>query len=153
MEVIEFLLVGLVCLGGFFAVVALLSTDKGRRSYMVPVIFGGAVILLLFVGTRCASNSDVEWNPTIRDDAVVVGTWKDEKQTLVLDTDHTFLYRAAVQTFRGNWKRENWSLALSGDHFSRGMAFVRVRGRYRLISSNFDPDGWDDSMGLRQTQR
>ena len=153
MMIFGVLLVALFCVAGFFAVVVFLSTEKGRRSPMVPVMFAGMMVLLLFVGTRCARDSDVEWNPPIRDDATVVGTWRDAAETLGLDADHTFHDRTASQTVGGTWKREDWNLALSGDHFSGAMEFVRVRGQYRLIHAPFDPDDWDENLGLRRTPR
>jgi hypothetical protein len=96
------------------------------------------------------SEAGLEWNPIIRSDTEVFGTWADRNQTVILSQDHTFRYQSPSKTIHGTWSRYDWNLELLGDGFSDKMRFVQFRGDYRLMTNPpGDPDMWNGDLGLK----
>jgi hypothetical protein len=149
---------GLVALLALVAgVIALIWFARRWHQLPVPARWLG-VALFSFIVTctawRMARDAALEWNPTISDDAQVIGTWADRAQSVTLHADHTFTCRIASQVARGRWKRDDWNLYLSGDSFGRTMRFVQFRGEYRLMTeSPVEPDEWNGNLGLQRSQQ
>ena len=110
-----------------------------------------AALAVVIVLGDIAFDAALEWNPEIRSDSEVLGTWADNGETITLGLDNTFTYRSPSQTTTGRWARQDWNLYLHGDDYSTTMRFVQFSGHYRLMTHPpEDPDLWDGNLGLRQ---
>lgn len=144
------LFLGAVVLAGILC--AIKSTR--RRSSPVPWIFGGLLVLLGVCVVNEIRWEALEWNPSIPDDAAVMGVWQDSNHRVVLGPDHRFTYRVSSQEMEGTWNRDDWNLYLHNSRLSGQMRFVQMWGRYRLMTNPpEDPDEWNGDAGLRQVQR
>lgn len=114
----------------------------------------GIVVISLIIAAEVATvvfKPNIEWNPSIRSDAEVLGIWTDRSETLCLESDQTFTYRSPTQTASGTWTRGDWNLYLKCSPQLPTMRFVQLGGSYRLMTRPpEDPDEWDwRNPGLR----
>jgi len=120
-----------------------------RRTGLICV---GSVISLGIIGLvvyQLTFDAAMEWNPSIPDDAQVIGTWASDRETVTLRPDHTVDYRSDTEGFTGRWTREEWNLRLTADNVDSSMRFISFREDLRLMTNQpADPDMWDGDLGL-----
>jgi hypothetical protein len=86
---------------------------------------GIAVIVVAVVVSNVMFERSIEWNPTIKSDAEIIGIWS----------------------------RDDWNLYLRGESYTNTMRFITFRERYRLMTHPpGDPDEWDGDLGLKQQE-
>jgi len=123
----------------------------------------GAVLSLTAIGLITADvimNSRMEWNPPIRDETTVVGSWLRERsiwmdfsETITLRADHSFEYHSDEEGFSGKWERSDWNLRLKSEGVDSTMRFIEYAGELRLLSQPpDDPDLWSGDLGLKRVQ-
>lgn len=145
------LLVGVTCF--------VLGWRTRRRSLQMM----GAVLSLTVIGLITADvvmNSLVEWNPLVREDKAVLGTWLRERdfwmdfsETIILRADHSFEYHSDTEGFAGKWERYDWNLHLAAKGINSTMRFIEYSGELRLLSHPpEDPDLWSGDLGLKRAQ-
>ena len=133
----------------------------GWRFKKRPLKIVGAVISLGVIGLITAEvvmDSLLEWNPLVRNDSEVVGTWQrkrsfwmDLDETLTLRADHTFEYRSDHESFTGTWQRNDWNLHIAASGVDPLMRFISFFGELRLLRRPpDDPDTWDGDLGLKR---
>ena len=138
-------------LGALFLAGSVLAVWGWMRRRRVSLIFGStmglAVIGLIIV--EVAFESSMEWNPSIKDDSRVLGTWADDRETITLRADHTVDYRSDTEGFSGRWSRDDWNLHLTAEGVESIMRFISFRDELRLMSNPpDDPDIWNGNLGL-----
>ena len=93
----------------------------------------------------------MEWNPWIKDEALVVGTWADERETITLHADHRVDYHSSNERFSGNWSLDDWNLRLVADGVDSMMRFIVYDDQlYLMTHPPDDPDMWDGNLGLER---
>jgi hypothetical protein len=147
-----YLFIAMFLFAAFLLGVGLFIWGWWRRSRIAGVLGGGMVFgVIALIAVNVWYGSALEWNPTIENDAVIVGTWTDHAQTITLAANKTFSYRTSSQLTSGTWARNDDDLNLRGDNYSATMRFVQFRGVYRLMTNPpGDPDAWDGDLGLWQ---
>jgi hypothetical protein len=122
-----------------------------RRSRPARWIGGAAIVFVIaIVFSEFAFDADIEWNPYIASDDLIIGDWTGRQGTLRLASDNTFSYHTPSQTAIGTWTRDDWNLYLRGSSYSGTMRFVQFRGSYRLMTHPpDDPDAWNGDLGLQ----
>ena len=110
-----YLFIALFLLAGFVVGVGIFIWGWRRRSRGARWLGCGLVFIVIAVAVaNIWMCSALEWNPIIRSDAEVAGTWRDRDQRLALSGDKTFTYRTPSQTTSGTWTRDDWNLYLRG---------------------------------------
>jgi hypothetical protein len=149
-SLIYLLLFGSIMVGGVLSLV-------GWRWHWRPLKRFGTFLAISGVGLLSLDayfNSLMEWNPHIDSDARVVGTWKDERETITLHADHRVDYHSRNEHFSGTWSRFDWNLRLQTEGVDSEMRFVRYGDELRLMTNPpDDPDGWNGVTGLRQVRQ
>ena len=148
-----YLFIALFLLAAFVAGISIFVLGWRRRSRIAKLFGCGMVCTVVaLIVANLWFESALEWNPTIGNDAEVVGIWADHTQKITLGADKTFTYGTSSQLINGTWTRDGWNLYLRGVNYSAAMRFVQFRGSYRLMTHPVDdPDMWDGDLGLRQT--
>ena len=96
-------------------------------------------------------SSLMDWNPVIQSESQVLGTWADERETIILHAHHRLDYHFWNEGFSGAWSLNDWNLRLKADGVDCEMRFVRYGGELRLMTDPpEDPDMWNGRIGLRQ---
>ncbi|MCB1211641.1 MAG: hypothetical protein KDK97_20120 [Verrucomicrobiales bacterium] len=140
------LILGAVLLTG--AALAIWGWMRRRRA---ALIFGWTMVFSVIglVIVQVAFESSMEWNPSITDDSRVVGTWADDRETIMLRADHTVDYRSDSERFTGRWSRDDWNLHLTAEGVDSMMRFISFSDELRLMTSPpDDPDMWNGDLGL-----
>ena len=155
MIVVGYLLAALFFLTAFLFVVWFGSKGAHWRSLGTPLLIVGTFGIMAVLVSRCAVDIELEWNPAIRSDAEVFGTWGDRAKTVVLRPDHTLDYWDNARLTSGTWTRNDWNLFIYDEgHKVRTMEFVKYRGHLRLMPDPpGDPDAWNGDVGLEKSAR
>ena len=133
----------------------------GWRTRKRPLQVMGAALTFALVGVIAGEvimDSLLDWNPLVRDDAQVVGTWsgvrgmwKDFHETMTLRADHTCEYHSDAEGFTGKWDRNDWNLHVTAQGVDSMMRFIEYSGELRLLHHPpDDPDTWDGDLGLKR---
>ncbi len=102
----------------------------------------------------------MEWNPAIRKDSEVVGTWVRERgfwmdffESVTLRADHSCEYHSDTERFTGKWERHDWNLQITAEGVDSTMRFIAYSGELRLLSQPpDDPDTWNGDLGLERVR-
>jgi hypothetical protein len=114
---------------------------------------GIAGIVVVVVVSNVMFERSLEWNPTIKSDAEIIGTWTGHGQTVTLASNMSFRCQTPSTNYSGIWSRDDWNLYLRGDSFTYTMRFVKFRDHYRLMTHPpGDPDEWDGDLGLKHQE-
>lgn len=145
--IIYLVLFGSIVVGGLLLIVGFWRrTQALKRS--------GVFLATLGVGLLVADiyfNSLMEWNPHIESDAVVWGTWADERETITLHPNHRVDYHSWNEGFSGTWSLDSWNLRLQAEGVDSLMRFVNYHGELRLMTNPpDDPDEWNGVVGLKR---
>ena len=134
----------------------------GWRTQTRPLQMIGAGLSFAVVGMIAVDmimDSLLEWNPLVRNDATVIGTWsgersmwKDLAETITLRADHTYEYHSDEERFSGKWDRNDWNLHITAEGgIDLMMRFIEYSGELRLLHHPpDDPDTWDGDLGLKR---
>jgi hypothetical protein len=152
----------MIFLGGVL-IVGVTCFMFGRRTRRRSLQVMGAVLSLGVVGLIAADvimDSLMEWNPMVRDDKRVIGTWVRERdlwmdfaESVTLHADHRFEYHSDNEGFSGKWERNDWNLRLTAEGLDWMMRFIEYSGELRLLSRPpEDPDTWSGDLGLKRMQ-
>ncbi len=137
-------------------VLGLLMVLAGR--FLSRRMFRPGLVLMLLAGGLIASelyrDAIMEWNPMIRADAPILGTWSDGRETVTLHANHQFDFHSPNERFSGEWSRFDWNLRLKAEGIDSEMRFVMYGNElYLMPRPPDDPDDWDGNLGLeRATQ-
>jgi hypothetical protein len=93
------------------------------------------------------STPEIEWNPLIRDNKVVIGKYNDENAVLELMSDNTFIHTHGNKIYQGTWNLDDWNLTFNSRSTGIQDDYLRViyhSGAYYLVKNTYnqDPDGW-----------
>ena len=128
--------------------VAIVGWCKRSRLAIYSGLLVAVGVIAIFIAD-VSFEAALEWNPVIRSDGEIIGSWTDKRQTIILAADKTFTRRTESQTINGTWKRDDWNLYLQSADHSDTMRFIKFRGGYRLMTRPpEDPDIWDGDLGL-----
>lgn len=145
--VIYLVLLGSIVTGGLLLLVGFWKRIRTLKRL-------GAFLAISGVGLLSADayfNSLMDWNPLIRSDELITGTWADERETITLHPDHRVDYHSWNEGFSGIWSRSDWNLKLQAEGVDSQMRFVSYDGELRLMTNPpHDPDGWNGVVGLER---
>jgi hypothetical protein len=108
-------------------------------SFLTPIIL---------VSISELTTPNIEWNPLIRNDTEIVGSWIDDKELLTINEDHTFKLIVGDSEYSGGWSLDDWNFTF--DYYSTGMPYDYLRvihhsNKYHLVKGTLDrgPDAWN----------
>jgi hypothetical protein len=114
---------------------------------------GIAAIVVALIVSNEMFESSIEWNPTLKSDADIIGTWSGGGQTVTLAPNMTFRCQSPSTNYSGIWSRDDWNLYLRSDSYTNTMRFITFREQYRLMTRPLgDPDEWDGDLGLKHQE-
>lgn len=141
----------LLGLGAF--VLGLFMALAGRKLWR-PLFWPGVALMSLvgaWVIAGIYQDAMLEWNPMIREDAQIIGTWTDGRETITLHADHRFDYHTPEQRFSGIWSRNDWTLLVQARGIAPEMRFVMYGSKtYLMPHVPMDPDHWNGDLGLER---
>ena len=147
-----YLFIALFFAGVFFTgLMALVLGVWRRKRWLIAGGLSVMTVIVLAVIAEVSFESKMEWNPVIRDEALVVGTWADERETITLHADHRVDYHSSNEGFSGKWSLDDWNLRLTSDGVDCMMRFIEYDGQlYLMTNEPDDPDMWDGNLGLER---
>jgi hypothetical protein len=86
---------------------------------------------------------NIEWNPLIKDETLIVGNWTGLNETLELKADHTFILKLDNQEYTGGWSLDDWNLKFDYHSPSTPYYYLRViyhSNKYHLVKDTLDKD-------------
>jgi hypothetical protein len=142
---IAFVLYKLICRALFF--ISKNNNVKSKNIKLLAFIISVSIPISL-IAYREINTPDIEWNPLIKDEKVVIGNWRGENELLVLNTDHTFTLKVNQQEFSGRWSLDDWNLTFDYQYTATPYNYLRVifhSNSYHLVKGTLDkdPDVWD----------
>ncbi len=103
---------------------------------------------ILLVTFRGLITPNIEWNPLIKSDSEIVGSWVDDKELLTISDNHTFKLIVGGSEYNGGWNLDDWNLTF--DYYSTGMPYDYLRviqhsNKYHLVKGTLDgnSDVWN----------
>ena len=124
------------------------SMNIKRLAFIISVSIPVSMIL-----HKELSTPEIEWNPLIKNEQVVVGNWHGTNELLVLKADHTFTLKIYEQVFSGGWILNDWNLTF--DYYSTDTPYSYLRvifhsNNYHLVKGTLgkDPDVWNHKNAL-----
>jgi len=113
------------------------------------------IALMLLIGGLFAigiyRDAMMEWNPVIRSDAPVLGTWSDGRETVTLHADHRFDFHSPNERFSGEWSRFDFNPRLKAKRTDSEMRFVMYGSNiYLMPRPPGDIDDWNGELGLER---
>ncbi len=120
---------------------------KGRLFF--GIILNATVISLVVV--NIAMDVMMDWNPKIPSLAEAIGVYADDKESIELRLDNTFIYEVGGRITEGKWRREDWNLYFDPIVKNQDIRFVRFAGALRVMTHvPDDPDNWNGNPGLKR---
>lgn len=109
---------------------------KGRKSS--PRIYIGIGIASLpfitFISLAIISPGVDEWNPTIKHDSDIIGSWRGDQQKIRLHRDFSFGAQLEGKSLTGTWSRDDWNLYLTDNSGSlHTMRFIEDSNELLLL--------------------
>ena len=129
------------------------NSNSHRNKIKLVACVVAISIPISLVTYREITTPDIEWNPLIKSEQVIVGSWSGVNESLVLKTDHTFLLTHNNQEYSGGWSLDDWNLTFDYYLSDTPYGYLRViyhSDSYHLVKDtlNKDPDVWNYENSL-----
>jgi len=141
---VAFIFYKLICKISFY--ICKNSNFQRKKIKLVACVVAISIPISL-VTYREITTPDIEWNPLIKSEQVIIGNWYGVNETLVLNADHTFLL-----THNG-WNLDDWNLTFEYYSSNTPYDYLRViyhSDSYHLVKGTLDkdPDVWNYENSL-----
>ena len=129
--------------------------NSNEQSYKIRLAAAILAILIpvSLVTYREITTPVIEWNPLIKNENVIIGSWYGVDESLVLNADHTFVLTSNNQEYSGGWSLDDWNLTFDYRSPNTPYHYLRViyySNNYHLVKGTLDkdPDVWNYTNAL-----